>query len=1035
MARLEQEIRGIAVLSDTWEPLRIVTADTSVTESDPRPGTSVAVVETSKLRPQILGAQSADTSMAVYDSGYPDRNAAGLFSGATMTYRLASETDADRRVQYAPIRVTNVHGLAHSSGVDTSEMSIARLDDHSYLIMTANLTTAQISKYDPWTNAVTVVDAAETAPIHPVICRFGEGVFIIGDTRTERSLDGGVTWTEVSSQTEQDIGNIQSNLEAGDVRRSAVVDASGTICIAEYQKTEIKYHQYASVDGIAWTEVLAGTGTNVLDVDVTEYGGSLYFIVATLTNAPKVVKLASAYDDPIGTDGVEVFALAGMDRCSIVADYSGNLWAMAREPLDSPTEARYRWRIAVSSDEGKTWFYPGNTASAPYNSPIFNFGQDDGAAQVFADEIKLFPNPRGGLLALMRYSTDAGGDSQIVLLQLGQTCAPYDFYPKLRAGKSQYIPCVEPNEAAQWVKTGTGAVSLNGATGALDFSVTATNSAVYTDTSTFVAQTDYIETIVQVTADGGTAAGFGIRYRGQLNQTNSDCHFSVYFDTDGFTVADILASTLSTKTLWDFTQKTHFMLQANKVGSNIELRIEYGLAGSGIYQTPVTFTVITPGTALLTAQRGFGFYSAASSTATGSFFFVDFSETLGISMQPSGIDNGGVLWALSDTTNKILSRLKLNGGPGYSGEIHTVERVPGYPIENVFPTVSPSPAHKWRSTSKAENRVAVDMGRDTLIGGSHSVCLFVSGANFRTLTLQGKIDGGASYSTIGTLDLAQGFTNRSFSRFGNCLRPAVGTAGARYIWDNELAGGHVVLNPSGTPFVRRIKGNLAGYWDASAAGVQALIFLDDIDETEPTSGTINIVWPAGVLVLHLPDETSAQYRYLRALVPSSNLAKETYYTAGVIAPFALSAFGKQWGNGWEWTNDPNTAGVRDTYGTERQKQLGPNRRILTFTFDHGMKLDYLRGGTEDYIGADGKAKLAARDEVWKRLDSILFETEGGSRPVLTLMADPGHNVTLTDPTLYLYGYMAGSVRAQNAEGAENENEFMRAGPIRIEEIA
>ena len=76
------------------------------------------------------------------------------------------------------------------------------------------------------------------------------------------------------------------------------------------------------------------------------------------------------------------------------------------------------------------------------------------------------------------------------------------------------------------------------------------------------------------------------------------------------------------------------------------------------------------------------------------------------------------------------------------------------------------------------------------------------------------------------------------------------------------------------------------------------------------------------------------------------------------------------------------------------------------------------------------------DVVWTLLYGLLEQTDGGAEPLLALAEVPQTSVPLsvTDRTLFLYGTWDSSVQANQVEGDEGVNEFLRIDPIRISEI-
>ena len=129
---------------------------------------------------------------------------------------------------------------------------------------------------------------------------------------------------------------------------------------------------------------------------------------------------------------------------------------------------------------------------------------------------------------------------------------------------------------------------------------------------------------------------------------------------------------------------------------------------------------------------------------------------------------------------------------------------------------------------------------------------------------------------------------------------------------------------------------------------------------------------------------------------------------------------------------------RDPYGTEYREQRGPEARTYTVGFADGVKMQHTRESLDvAYIGSSavGASALAGRDDVLGQLVGLLRESEGFSAPSMLLAEVPdASGVTVTDPTLWVYGYLTGTVQANHVTGDENSREFYRIEQLQLVEV-
>jgi hypothetical protein len=330
--------------------------------------------------------------------------------------------------------------------------------------------------------------------------------------------------------------------------------------------------------------------------------------------------------------------------------------------------------------------------------------------------------------------------------------------------------------------------------------------------------------------------------------------------------------------------------------------------------------------------------------------------------------------------------------------------------------------------------IVLDFGEETRLGASWSTVLYLGGANFRTALLR-RWDG-AAWQTLGTWDGATGFAGLGYELHGNVIRPTAGTSTAgRWINDGELVGWRAHL-PSGK--VRRVLRNSGGSW-STATTVRPELVLDGVDGTEAASGVVDLVSPAGVLVVNQTSASANYTRYISLAIASGQDTPpdEDFYSLGVALVGGLHAVGKQWSDSWSLARDPNVAATVDTRGARQVRQLGPTSQSLTVAWQDGQRLDAMRSAAldPDYLGTTAGAPLVAEHDVLGQLHGLQVATLAGEIPVVALSVVPDAASSFTsDRSLYTYGHLTSlRVQANVVTGEENLSEFVRIESITVQE--
>lgn len=1087
MARHPVPVKGIAVLAAKWVPSRISAADSSYTEADPLPGTAETTETYARLVPQLVGAQTQDGVLVVTRTGEPgigmpsgllrSSNAAlnaalGPVHTAELGYYLGDgvETEDDARGYDPPIKITDWRAPAALPAPDAADAAMLPLSGKVALRWTCS-TGVRFSVWDPYTETfenTTTFTGTRDAP-GAVCCVPGtERILLVYATHSIYSDDYGASWGNYSRSGPVDYETeLGTPNYAGKIR--AAFDGQGNLLWAATELTTGDLHLYASSDlGASWTLNEVIDAAEAIDWDLAAHpDGTLLLGYIDATNTAKLARLGGAYSTLANAETVTVFSETyggtfPVQQIWVAVEATGAIWVYAEDDVNEGW-----WRAAASVDDGETFYDRFAYPVIPYS---FFWNAGDGSRS--PGGWRLVPNAAGGLIAAACFGPVGAGVQQGGMAKLGGWTSPQ---PVQRQFGRVYMDGLNTHKDRHWVGYGRPEDTA----GANDFSKTGTATTTHSSSdgspvtplgyvvinSGAGALAGYYEAdlgdngvigahglfCLRVAEDGGSGQAIAIRYTLDDTSGNTSCQVGVHFTETGIRVRDhVAAAWFGAEIAHPMTARTWVSINIDMVQETVEILYRYDgtTKWERVLYDAVTFVNATTSTDLGHVEWG---HLTGVANVVSRWWAAQAAQVIGIAEAPEtdgesyrgtdvagvscGSEYGAPIPELWDAANERPCYLLLRGSVGVEGESYTHDTAQGYPIEAVFPTLEPSAERKWRTQATGvEQRLALDLGRDTRPGIAHSLLWLVAGANARYWRVSVKEDGGSSYTTLGTMDLATGFASVGFARYGEVVVPASGGAGSRYIAAGECAGGHIILDIGGTPVPRRVRTNTPGFFDPTA-GPQATLLLEGVDGTEPSSGLATIVWPTGVLALHGALTSTAYRRYWRVSCLSTNESPDSYYEAGVIAPFALKPTGKQWGNGWEISYEPNARASRDARGTERRDQLGPNRRILTKTWDHGAKLDRIRGQTDaDHIGVSGGPGLVARDDVWWQLEDVLRESDGGARPVLSVFTEIADGATINDPSLFLYGYVTGSIRTQHANGEDGVNEFVRSGPVRLEEI-
>ena len=978
------------------EPNTGATLTSDFTETGRRPGLPVRA---GRLLAQVSGDQDATVVVEVPDNGpgLPGRDGcrvvASTDNGATQLGHMREGYIRywDLLQSGASLSYLSVGGMCTDNGTPLVVMrdGIRRFDGSSWTVVQGFGSDAD------GPNGVDICQDPVTGILVCVAYDRGSGT----NLAVRHSTDDGQTWSLVSS------GAFGTVTPAAGFRIALGANRGGIVALFQTNGSTGDVIQFASSDlGLNWTQIDSasadGLGWSIVNVEEVLY--AFFFDPATTTVLLR--RVTSPYESIIAAADVStVSSRTSIRAVAAWSDVSGRLWCMLRddEGLIGSNNHDGKIVMCVSYDNGITWEENG----ANWVSKATNAGP--------ANMVGMH-TPYGALVAC---NGDSPGsttqDESVHLLWLGgwSSAEPVDGAPgastlpfgdafapltSVQAAGMLWLPFSQPG-ATGFVATGGGTVTFNGSPlgllGQRYYTQSTVSASVFWDLSADV---------------GGSVTNLDIG----VTYIFSSRDLRIRYSTTQFRLYDAVASSILATVDADMTQRMQFYatidaLHYRRPTDETWTRIDY------------TLTSGSPGA----AEFSFGQFNTGTQQSTWYAAGVTRHK-----IDESAIRGRAPACYLPPSVG-VPSILTLTDGPGLPGDQATIVPLADYSIEYLDPARYPSPDTRWRSTQEATSEDVVwDLGIDTQVG--RSVALVVAGGSFRLA--RASYWDGAAWQSAGTIDLATGFTGLSYEIAGDILEPDSGgtAAAARYIAENELVGGHVVI--AGTPNTKhRILANGPGLW-ADGSGVVPWIRVDDAAAI-PATGTVNIVCPGGVMVASPAATVSARYWRLRFV--GGQGGPGDVFEAGTAWIGRLLPMGAVPDWTWTDTSEPNVSRRMDSYGTARARELGPVRRSWTWSWaDGGADLFPLRDADAanlDAVKVPGGRGIVAGEDVWMSLRGALQTHQ--ALPVAALRKVPADGITITDPTLWLYGYLDGSVSARGIVGTEGENEVVRIESITIRE--
>lgn len=1056
---------------------RLTAVESATSEASPQPGVP-ELVSTQKtfLALEASGEQAAGVDLRVQclDGGFAEPG------GAKFCWK--GNSDTDWRGWDAPNTLQGFESLVW--GNDTAnpyqadECSVIALDNHKVIaayrkkISTTN-SGVYTQVFDPstnaWTEATVRTTITPTDPLHPGMVQLPSGRVLLFNWIKQNSGahwnieawfsdDDGVTWSTYSTGTLAIEDVVLATGYTPGRLRAAYKDGQIVIVGELNPSTLSRLVQFASTDlGHTFDRVSVGD-TTARYVDLLVYNSEFRLFCMLVADQPAdarpaMIPFGDAYQDVTDAStssyelaetvgpGTQSWAAISQDL-NVISDGELSAWVddtnaihlcLRKRPQDDPV-------IWVSTDGGDTWTAIGGASSAAGGVH----------APWFRSQGQAYPTGFDGVSASGRVvmvtnfdgNTNAYGDNSLFACHLGgysTKVVPLSFEgadPLLSRvpWEKTYIPIDTPDNCGWTQGGGTAGAIMNTAPPRLRINTTA-DTGYYTIASSTTKSEGFkpVQFALEC-ASGGSVSSPACAVRFDVNDGSDDYSVDIRFSTTAFRVYDVATSAqVGDDVSIDMTDAKEFMVAI----AEDRIAVWYRDWADDFVDREWTLGVADAiGTGAAHSQTQVWFGSIASSTCDQRWYKFCFCDDgyVGYFDLPSGQTNPddlqGRAYSVIPQWVDGGTFMRARGGPAVPGDIHKIATRYGYPREAILPTVSASPRRAWRSTSLSNQSLVFDftggIGSDVYqMSGSFGIGMF--GINWRTATVEVY---SGSYSTLYTIDAADGLTSLAYERSGNTIRPSSSATGSRYLHRDELVGGTIKMGST----YRKILGNAPGYW--GNVRQKAVIYFDGYTDTEPASGSSLEIWcPQVTSIYHLAD---TQFEKVRITITSSSAA-DSYFTIGSMVAGPYVAFGKEYsfGRTEDETSNTNIRTSDDGYRTARN--LGPNRRIVTFGWTEGVDTTLVYAQDDDYILGTSTANawaIAGRSDTPFDVLGLASHLRGGLRPVVYLAdVDKGTPDTLmiTDKRLQLYGRIIGDVGITSALGGEGSSEVFTINTIVIEE--
>jgi hypothetical protein len=938
--------------------------------------------------------------------------------------------------------------------------------------------------------------------LHSGICEMEDGSLIVahwsidGDRELaqiniHKSEDAGASWSQVSTDAIanniwdfpidiQNKGSFGIGTAGADLSRIRIRSIGGqtlmTLHIIKHNNSlgfnqSILYQYLSTNGGLTFEQVAENDDGGFFNHDLQVVNGGFNITFVEFPASPRVLvlaRLASAsspiasavrYDISTNTNLQNGGANNHESDLSAWIDTDGKYYAVARMIQGTTADQTL---VFQSEDGGYNWSQMGIGSSSVFvnyeNSSIHN---SDSASNLYLTQFVGCSQGGEGLLFHNTAGTAASAYDEVLgCFQIGGystvTAPPYRAFSgdtERMRWSVNWIPLQLPGSLG-WTAVGTGVQTLNN--GYVNITTTALTQRYYRRSGFTGTLDNGIVARVRITLNTGTilkpilqlqiSDGSSTSYK--VSVRASETQLDLYDEIAGAQIGPLR--------LVDNTLETDILIGIS--GSNVYAWYRGNSSGS-----PRTWSNLGD-TSSLTSGTATSNYIYFGAIGNGSIRDLDlhechFSFDAMTGLQLAFGQTGRELWSRPypglGYSVKLDGDLFISTRDGATQEVDTWQIEPrfDYPLDNMIYTISPSKRTPWRSpvTSPGPNPTArialyVDPSQEVteLENDILGVCL--ENVNFQNFKIQRH--NGSAWIDIGTVDnsvYSGGFTRTGAAIFSSASPGAVQFP---YLMFNECQGWRVKLDDGeGNITFRKIASNSEGPFIQTSSKF-AVLTLEGIDGSEPTSGTATIIPDSVATVIYL-DNQSTSWRDTKAIgiEITSQETLEEYLQIGLITAGPLFVPGRQYSRGRQITETQSIEDIETLDGTIFSRNTGNNGRTVRISWTDGVDIsglfeenpepDYWRGSNRgDAIANWGDAPEA--------LQGFYRYLEGGIYPTVYIPSfggsiDGDNQVQVFNRRGdHMTSRISRPVQITNILGDEMEGlgsgEVYRVGSIILEEI-
>ena len=924
-------------------------------------------------------------------------------------------------------------------------------------------------------------------PDGSIICAFwvNSNVENLAQIKISRSIDQGKTWSLVSSRALPEDIDTSSTFGAGNpgfdldkitisANSSQVLLFAGLLNHNESQQNGNVVKQYGSTsEGMKFQEVAttsATTGNKFYFPDIVQFNDT--FIISWIKSEDSIAftRLSNAFESittKLGVYPEDVLTPDGAVATS-VSFSGGNRLNGAHKSMWLDTDGRIYLAYCTSPNQTKI-----SGAFSDLQGVSFNnygkkwelWGQKTGSTE--EPHMVLLQPPAGtGAGGIINITGCSGLGPQEIFFQFdpnGVNTYKHSIFRLSMGGYStinypslmdypqdqnrsyttlDWIPIDLPSQNSVWTKNTSGSPTET-LTSKLSLSCGNTETISYsfvpTDKSAGIILHSQCSNIVGTSSTRGN----GVRVQIQEKTSTDTVYAEVIIKNDSIFLYDAHAGYLSPLASATGLSLTITDLILYVDNSSNKVSVYYSESGNPRRYAKLSGSLTTNSST--TQKIEWGIISSTGTARSADWHMISWSQGAAVGF---GIDDSVLFprnyppqgFSVSIEQGLQISTLD---GPARESETYTINTRYDTPIDRVLYPVAPNTSVVWRSDQIAGDPDANNVPEEiiawaldsNLLGVqdsrpiSDSVGIHLSNVNFRFFDVQ-KYSGGA-WSTVGTYhnDIGGVF---NFTRNGNSLISTA--ANGTFLHLDEAAGWRVLLDDGvSVTLLRKVKANSEGVL-ANTSSKRAVLQLEDVKNTDPTSGTAYLIPDSFTLLLHNIGTIAA----LRIRI-KTQATKEGYFQIGQMVLGNLIIPASQYSRGRTIAFESDVTENISSNGVLRSQRTGKGGRIVRIAWTEGIDISALyesNANPDYYKAATGGLAIAAEGSAPTSMIGLVSMMTG-STDALVYLPSISHGASTSELINRYHDHvlctMGNDVQIENIVGNESRatgtGEVMRVGTV------